>query len=202
MNPGSIALESPALRRMAWAVGVLALGAGWPGCAPPLPPDGPDRVHEPAAVSSKQAAPAAAGWSEEAYDPSERHLRHAARQREHAWQHERLGAALEQFGSGACGSFPPSTRPLCPLFGEIESVERTDTGVRIELGEGVPVEAVMDHMRCHAAFARTYPRAAPGQCPLYVEGVQVGRDGDAVVLVGLGAESIGEIHRRAAPGWR
>jgi hypothetical protein len=186
---------------MAWAVGVLALGAGWPGCAPPLPPDGPDRIHERAAVSSKQAAPAAAVWSEEADDPSERHLRHAARQREHAWQHERLGAALEQLGSGACGSFPPSTRPLCPLFGEIESVERTDTGVLIELGEGCRwkpswITAVSRGVCAHPSARR----AGPG--PLYVEGIQVGRDGDAVVLVGLGDESIGEIHRRAALGWR
>jgi hypothetical protein len=181
---------------------LLAGAALLAGCAPPLPPPEPrgQLATGAATVSDGGEVLSPAVWSEEAYDPAERHLRHAARNRVHQWEHDRLAPALERFEEGACSAFLETTRPMCPMFGEIASVDETDGGVSIQPSDEVPLEAMMEHMRCHVEFASANDGPLAPSCPLYVPGVRVGREDGAIVLVGIDEAASREVQRRARLG--
>jgi hypothetical protein len=113
------------------------------------------------------------------YNPTEHHRAAAAEHREHAAEHLAAAQELEAFEMEECASFPPETRGLCPLTGQVEGrCERVDDGVVVRFRSDVNVEAALDHVRCHIAFARVH---GPGveHCTLYIPGLRVeaGADG-------------------------
>lgn len=116
-------------------------------------------------------------WTSRQYNPTARHLTQAKEQERHAREHLEAARVLEGFEEAQCVSFPPETRVACPLFGHVESVEDIFDGVRIRLDEGVDMNAVVAHMRCHLAFARARGRIGMDACPLYLPGIQVERVG-------------------------
>ncbi len=102
---------------------------------------------------------------------------------EHARQHAEMAAGLREFGEGECSLIAEEARPQCPFSGPL-SVELVDLGVRVRVQEAVRLNAMLDHMRCHALFARTLsePRLP---CPLYLMGITIRRspDGRGIDLV-------------------
>jgi hypothetical protein len=54
--------------------------------------------------------------------------------------------------------------------------------VRVRFGGDADVASVVNHMRCHLAYARTRGYAVVEDCPLYVRGVHVERIGDSRVI--------------------
>ena len=116
-------------------------------------------------------------WVGSSYNPSERHLTHAKEHEAHAQKHRRAARSLEVFEEAQCGAFPPETRVLCPLLGQLDSVENIPSGSRIRFADGVDVDAAVAHMRCHIAFARSHSRVGMDNCPLYLEVVRVSRVG-------------------------
>jgi len=80
---------------------------------------------------------------------------------------------LESFEEAECAAFPPETRVVCPLLGQVDAVEDISGGVRVRLAEDVPLHAALAHMRCHLAFARARGRVGMQECPLYLSGVRI-----------------------------
>lgn len=109
----------------------------------------------------------------ESYNPTAVYLRLAREHRRHAREHLEAARVLEDFEAAECGAFPPETRVVCPLIGQVDAVEDIPGGVRVRLAEGVPPHAAVAHMRCHLAFARARGRVGMHECPLYLRGIQV-----------------------------
>lgn len=84
-------------------------------------------------------------------------------------------------------------------MGQIEAVEDIDGGVRITFHDGVPMQATVDHMKCHFAFARTEGYEGMQSCPLYLEGVLVEArdDGRSVELTTDNAEAVEALRERS-----
>ena len=118
------------------------------------------------------------------YDPAGWHLDEATRHLAHARAHEAAAATLEKFEAAECSAFPPEQREVCPLLGPIIAIEDIAGGVRFHFEDGVPVAALVAHMRCHLAFARTRGYDESTTCSLYMKGVRVeaAPDGRAVDL--------------------
>lgn len=132
------------------------------------------------------------------YNPTEWHLKEAARISEHARQHEAAAAKLEAFEDAECREFSPRARATCPLFGPIRSVENTDDGVRLRLDAGAPLQALVAHIRCHLAYARVRGFEV-ASCPLMLRGVEarVTPDGAAILLESRDRKVVRELQRRA-----
>jgi hypothetical protein len=125
----------------------------------------------------------AAAFGPASYDPSAKHRElRSARLRDRAAAHRAAAAELERYEEAECGRFPPETRPACPLIGQVEAVVDVEGGVRLGLTEQVPVAAAAAHMRCHIAYGRSRGREGMGQCPLYLEGVEVTVEGSTITL--------------------
>lgn len=107
------------------------------------------------------------------YNPTDRALADAERHVRHAREHEAAAVALEGFEDAECRAFAPKARAACPLLGPIAAVEDRANGVRLALADGAPVAAIVAHMRCHLAFARTRGFTGIGDCPLYMRGVEI-----------------------------
>ena len=151
-----------------------------------------------ATLGTSTAATSDVFYGLDSYNPTEAHLGEAQALRDQAEQHREAAAALERYEDEQCARFPPATRPSCPLLGQVASVEDVDGGVRLHFVDGVRVDAVADHMRCHLAYARTQGRQGMDHCPLYLEGVSVERADDVVTLTtNAGAEGVAELRRRA-----
>jgi hypothetical protein len=116
------------------------------------------------------------------YDPPRYHLREAARHLAHARAHDAAAKSLEKFEDAECGAFSPAQREVCPLLGPIVAVEDIDGGVRVHFEGEISVAALVAHMRCHLAFARTRGYDVETPCALYVKGARVdpAPDGKAV----------------------
>jgi hypothetical protein len=112
------------------------------------------------------------------YNPTDRALADAERHLRHAREHEAAAVALEGFEDAECRDFAPKARAACPLLGPIAAVEDRADGVRFVLAAGAPVEAIVAHMRCHLAFARTRAFTDAGDCPLYKRGVEIAASTD------------------------
>lgn len=115
------------------------------------------------------------------YNPTEGHRVAAERHRKHAADHAAAAEALARSEEDACKSIAPASRASCPLLGPVVAVEDIPTGVRISLRKGTDVEAFVEHVRCHLAFANTRGREGMDHCPLYLPGIQVRRVGTLVV---------------------
>ncbi len=133
------------------------------------------------------------------YQPVNDHLLRAEQLRKHARQHVAAAKVLETFEQAECKQFPPATRAACPLLGPVLEIVDVPGGVRARFAESVRVEAVVAHMRCHLAFARTRGFDTVADCPLYVRGIEIRRTSDphAVEIVGRDATIASEIRSRA-----
>jgi hypothetical protein len=193
-------------RMFSWTLAVL-IGAACAGTQPRVKPDDMSAAdHREAARHERELAkqhaalydPGAARVSPMAppsplesgilfpasvYNPTEGHLREADKHREHAREHERAAAALEHFEEGACGEFPERTRAACPLLGPVTKIDDVAQGVRVTFAAGARVDAIVDHMRCHYAYARSHAFDARVNCPLYMPGITIRRSGDLAVEI-------------------
>lgn len=123
----------------------------------------------------------------------------------HAIQHRRAAELLETFEEAECALSPDQERPVCPLLVDVVRIEDVSLGVRFQLVEGVDVEEVVRHMRCHHAFGRAHGFENMEACPLYLKRLHIRKVGAQVVEVaGDNTSSAREIQRRArdhvAPG--
>ena len=145
-------------------------------------------LYDPAAARVSQFAPPVAAdgnilFPASVYNPTEGYLQEADKHREHAREHERAAAALEHFEEGACREFPESTRVACPLLAPVAKIDDVPRGVRIEFITGARVDAIVEHMRCHYAFARAHAFDARVNCPLYMPGIKIQRAGALAVEI-------------------
>lgn len=112
------------------------------------------------------------------YNPTEHHLDEAVRHHAHAAEHDAAARELERFEEAQCGELPPETRSACPILHGVASIVDVPHGVRITFAPDEPVAAVVAHLRCHAAWARTRGYPAEMSCPLYRKGIRVVPDAD------------------------
>ena len=133
------------------------------------------------------------------YNPTESHLKEAEAHRAHARRHEAAAQYLESFEQSECRKFPPATRAACPLLGPVARIDDIPGGVRVRFTEGVRVDAVIAHMRCHYAYAQTRGFDGSVGCPLYVRGLEIrpALDPLAVELVAKDEGTAREIRDRS-----
>ena len=136
-------------------------------------------------------------WATGEYNPTATHLTHAAEHEQRAREHLEAARALEEFEEAQCQAFPPETRVACPLLDHVDALEDVSGGVRLQLSEGVNVNAAVAHMLCHQAFARTRGSAGMDECPLYLPGVRVERIGHSRSVELTDPEDVDELRRRA-----
>jgi hypothetical protein len=132
------------------------------------------------------------------YNPTRKYRAQADALRRHADQHLAAAAELERFTQAECAQFSPEIRKQCPLIGNVVGVEEIESGVSLELRQGMPLDAVVAHMRCHHAFGREHG-AGVHDCPLYIAGIQVelGSDGKSVTITSRDPRSVDTIRKRA-----
>ncbi len=94
---------------------------------------------------------------------------------EHARQHAETARRLETLAAVECLGLPAESGKLCPFIGAVARVENLDNGVRVFLVEGMPVDKVASHMRCHHALAkaRGLTNGEMGSCPLYLDKIRI-----------------------------
>ncbi|MEQ9077161.1 MAG: hypothetical protein RLP09_25090 [Sandaracinaceae bacterium] len=131
------------------------------------------------------------------YNPTREHRRKARQHRLLAEQHRSAAAALEAFEEQECARFPPETRAICPLLGQLASIEDVEGGVRLRFADGVRENAIAAHMRCHLAFGRTHGREGMDLCPLYVDGASVGSNDGITLTTSAGDDAVAELRRRS-----
>jgi len=134
------------------------------------------------------------------YNPTSWHLFVAEEHREHARQHEAAARELERFEESECKDFPPESRVACPLIGGVVEVVEVPGGVRLRFVAGVPLDAIVAHMRWHYAYARAHGFEDSASCPLYVRGLRIELVDDsaigAIELGGTDRRTIREIRKR------
>jgi hypothetical protein len=158
--------------------------------------------YDPAASRATALAPPAgteAGvvFPTSVYNPTEGNLRDADRHRAHAREHEAAAKALEKYEQAECRQFPESTRASCPLLGPVTSIDDVPGGVRVAFVRGARVDAIVAHMRCHYAYAKSHGFDARVTCPLYMPGIEIKRDGDVVLLKTKDAARVAELRTRS-----
>lgn len=138
-------------------------------------------------------------FGEVVYNPTAHHRGAAQRHQRHSEDHLAAAQALEQFEEGECASFPPTTRAVCPLLGQVASIEEIGNGSRVHLATGVNTDATAAHIRCHLAYARSQGREGMDRCPLYLQGVQSRKSGESAVDLTVDDDSLlGELRQRIA----
>jgi hypothetical protein len=135
----------------------------------------------------------------EMYDPRGQHLARAEKLSKHAQEHEAAAASLQSFEQAECKDFPPAIRSACPLLGPVVELVDIPGGIRARFKDGIQVDAVVAHMRCHFAYAQAHGFDTAVGCPLYVRGIEIRRasDAHAVEIVGRDASITNEIRSRA-----
>lgn len=138
-------------------------------------------------------------YKREVYNPTEFHNKLNERHKRHAEQHQKAAEQLRSFEEDHCSRFPEETRAACPLMGQIEKVDDIERGVQLTFADGAPVEAIVDHMKCHFAFARADGYEGMDQCPLYLEGVSIEReeDEDVVTVTTQESEAVEALRERS-----
>lgn len=131
------------------------------------------------------------------YNPTEGHRASAQRHQDLAAEHRAAAAALETFEEQECSRFPPETRAVCPMLGQVAAVEDVPGGVRLRLSDDANAAAVADHIRCHLAYARTQGREGMDHCPLYVDGATVDTSDGITLTTSSGDAAVRELRRRA-----
>jgi len=138
----------------------------------------------------------------EFYNPTAGELHEASRHLEHAREHEAAAAELEAFEASSCREVSQSVRAACPTLGSNARIEDLAHGVRIHFAPGADLRAIVAHMRCHLAFARTRGFTTVAGCPLYMKGVAIDEapDGLAVDVTGEAPVLVHEIQVRSRIG--
>jgi hypothetical protein len=133
------------------------------------------------------------------YNPTDWHRHEADKLSAHARAHEAAAAQLEAFEAGECKEFAPKVRAACPVAGPIQRVENLPAGVRFVLADGAPTDAVVAHMRCHFAWARTRGFDQLPGCPIYIKGIaiQATADGRAIEVTAADKATVAELQRRS-----
>jgi hypothetical protein len=150
------------------------------------------------ALAPPQATDSGTMFPTAVYNPTEGYLREADKHRAHARQHEAAAKTLERFEAAECGALPEGTRAACPLLGPVTKIDDVPRGVRVSFVEGTRVDAVVAHMRCHYAYARSHGFDARVTCPLYMPGIQIRRAGDlSVELRASDARRVDELRTRS-----
>jgi hypothetical protein len=146
-----------------------------------------DRYDPGAARTTALAPPRAADdnfvFPTSVYNPTEGFLREADKHRAHAREHESAAKVLERFEAAECGELPERSRSACPLLGPVAKIDDVKRGVRVTFVPGTRVDAVVAHMRCHYAFARSHGFDSRVSCPLYMPGLQIRQVGEMAVLL-------------------
>jgi hypothetical protein len=133
------------------------------------------------------------------YNPTDWHLRESDKLSAHARAHEAAAAQLEKFEAEECREFLPKVRAACPVAGPIAKIEDIATGVRFVLSDGAPTDAVLAHMRCHFAWARTRGFEKLPGCPIYIKGIAIkaSSDGRSIEVTAGDKATIGDLQRRS-----
>ena len=133
------------------------------------------------------------------YNPTKSHLEEAKKHERHAEQHEKAAKALLDFEQKQCAKFPDETRANCPLMGQVEGVEDVNKGAKLSIADGVSLDAITDHMRCHFAFARTEGYDGMETCPLYLEKLSFEKieDDHAVIIQTDDSNSVEAVRKRS-----
>ena len=121
-------------------------------------------------------------FTAEVYNPTDWHLQAAEKHHRHAQQHEAAARALEKFEEQECRSFPPATRAACPFLGPAVAVRDIEGGVSVHMADGVRVDAVVAHMKCHAAYARARGYPPEATCPIYMNGLTIRQGANAAEI--------------------
>lgn len=137
-------------------------------------------------------------YAQDVYDPSDAHRFEAEQHREHAEAHRRMAERLRAFEDAECSEFPPETRASCPLLLDLESIEDIEGGVRLTFAADQEIEPVIDHIRCHIAFAQAEGTGGIDSCALYVPGTTVTVNMNVVDLVTDEEEHVAELRRRVS----
>ncbi len=140
-----------------------------------------------------------AGYSMHEYNPTSRHLDHAAEHQTHASEHYAAAQALEEYTDARCHTFGPTERTQCPLIGAVAAVEAVANGVRLRLAPGVSMSATVAHMQCHHAFATEQPTDGDLRCPLYLQNLEFlsGEDGHSVIVRSENPDVVVQFRRRS-----
>lgn len=138
-------------------------------------------------------------FTAEVYNPTDRHLQSAEKHHQHARQHEAAAQKLEQFEEQECRSFPPATRAACPFLGPATQVRDIDKGITVRMADSVRVDAVVAHMKCHAAYAQARGYPPDTTCPIYVPGVSIrqGANPREIELTVADPAQVAELRKRA-----
>lgn len=136
-------------------------------------------------------------YGTELYNPTDAHIEESRTHRAHADAHRARAGDLRVFQEAECAAFPEETRASCPLLLGLLQVEDVDGGSRLTFAEGVDIEPVVAHIRCHIAFAAAQGREGIDHCALYVPGAQVTVEGNVVVLVTDQRDQVEDLRRRA-----
>jgi hypothetical protein len=152
--------------------------------------------YDPGARTTAGGAATETFYGLDVYNPTEVHLTEAEEHRAHAQAHREMAEALRAYEELECGRFPPGARAACPLLLGLESVEDIEGGVQMTFAEGANLEPVLDHIRCHIAFAAAQGTEGIEHCALYVHGAQVAVDGRVVILTTTEEDHVAELRER------
>jgi hypothetical protein len=145
----------------------LLLGASCAGSKQAVrPEDMTAAEHRAAAERSAKAAARASSRHDAPMSEAKEHLVHSQ-------QHLAVAHALEAFENEECAGFSPRTRAACPLLSPVVAIEDIPMGVRVRMAQGVRVDAVVAHMRCHYAYASARAFADAVSCPLYIRDIDI-----------------------------
>ena len=158
-----------------------------------------EAAYDPNAVASRPTSTTSQNfaWGTETYNPTAVHLEHAKQHHEVAEAHHKAAHALETFTEAECSEFPPKTRALCPLMSVVAAEADIEGGAKLTLKPGVPIQAVLAHMRCHHAFARHQGHEGMPGCPLYLKNLEFAVDGNSVTITSDDAATVNEIRKRS-----
>lgn len=142
------------------------------------------------------AGGATARFGVDAYNPTEAQLAAAEEHRAHAEAHRQRAAELRAFEEAQCSEFPAETRAACPLLVGLERVEDVGGGVRMTFARDADITPVVEHIRCHLAFAAAQGRDGMEDCALYVSGAELEVSDGAVLLTTTERAQVAELRRR------
>ena len=132
------------------------------------------------------------------YNPTAHHAVAAEAHREHAQEHRARAGALRAFEDAECSQFPAETRASCPLLLGLQSVEDIDGGSQLTFDPETDFGSVIDHLRCHVAFASAQGREGINHCALYVHGAEIHVEEHIVTLTTPEADHVAELRDRVA----
>jgi hypothetical protein len=133
------------------------------------------------------------------FDSNRDALEDAQRHFEHARDHQLAAEQLEEFEAAECHGVSAPVRAACPLAAPASDIVDIHHGVRVRFRPGVDAGAVVQHMRCHLAYARMRGFEQVPACALYVPGVDIEptADGQGVEITGQNRGARREVRRRS-----